>query len=218
MSRRAVLASLLAISCTTGVAACGGTGGSPTAAPPTASSAPPPPAAPTTTSPAPPASTSPSAGPGGSTGSAGRAPAFPADTRPDGGPAQAGATSDPAGQMHVTALRLGAHPGYDRLVVQLSSAGVPDWRVAYGERSGPGGGPVTIAGDSFLRLSLVTRAEPGVQTTLSVSRTGVVAQARTTGFFEGYEEVLIGLRGAPAPFRAFALTDPGRIVVDVRTP
>jgi hypothetical protein len=39
----------------------------------------------------------------------------------------------------------------------------------------------------------------------------------TTGYFEGSEEVLIGVRGGEAPFRAFALTDPGRIVVDVRS-
>ena len=34
-------------------------------------------------------------------------------------------------------------------------------------------------------------------------------------FFEGTEEVLIGVRGGERPFRAFALTDPGRIVIDV---
>jgi hypothetical protein len=142
--------------------------------------------------------------------------AFPANTTPDGGPAQAGATADPAGQMHVTALRLGEHPGYTRLVVDLSSAGVPAWQIAYGEKSGPGGGPVTIAGDAFLRLSLMTEADPGVQTTSSVTGSGLIAQAKTTGFFEGYEEVLAGIEGGRLPFRAFALADPGRIVIDVR--
>jgi hypothetical protein len=28
--------------------------------------------------------------------------------------------------------------------------------------------------------------------------------------------VLVGVRGGELPFRAFALTDPGRIVIDVR--
>ena len=45
---------------------------------------------------------------------------------------------------------------------------------------------------------------------------GPVAEAKTTGFFEGTEEVLIGMRGGEVPFRAFALTDPGRIVIDIR--
>jgi hypothetical protein len=141
---------------------------------------------------------------------------FPANTAPDSGPAQAGATADPAGQMHVTALRLGEHTGYTRLVVDLSSAGVPQWRVSYGEKTGPGGGPVTIAGDAFLRVFLMTEAEPGVQTTTSVTGSGLIPQAKTTGFFEGYEEVLAGVTGGRLPFRAFALTDPGRIVIDVR--
>jgi len=120
--------------------------------------------------------------------------------------------------MHVTALRLGQGAGYSRLVVDLSTGGVPQWQVAYGEASGPGGGPVTIAGDAFLRLGLRTLATPGVQITSSVTGTGLIAQARTTGFFEGYEDVLVGVRGGELPFRAFALTDPGRIVIDVRRP
>lgn len=161
--------------------------------------------------------TEPSAEGSGSPGSeTAEPPAFPANTAPDGGPAQAGATADPTGQMHVTALQLGEHPGYTRLVVDLSSAGVPQWRVAYSDKTGPGGGPVAIAGDAFLRLSLRTQAEPGVQTTSSVTGSGLIAQARTTGFFEGYEEVLIGVTGGRLPFRAFSLTDPGRIVIDVR--
>jgi hypothetical protein len=50
-----------------------------------------------------------------------------------------------------------------------------------------------------------------------VSASGVLAQARTTGLFEGTAEVLAGVRGGQQPFRAFALTDPGRIVIDVQT-
>jgi hypothetical protein len=47
------------------------------------------------------------------------------------------------------------------------------------------------------------------------SSPGPIAQILTTGWFEGTEEVLIGVRGGELPFRAFALTDPGRIVIDV---
>jgi hypothetical protein len=144
-------------------------------------------------------------------------PAFPADASDDGGPAQAGATSDAPGRMHVTGLRVAAHDGYDRLVIDLSSAGIPRWQVRYSEASGPGGAPVSMPGSAFLRIALATGATPGVQTTSSVTGSGVIEAARTTGFFEGSEEVLAGLRGK-LPFRAFALTDPGRIVIDVRAP
>lgn len=142
---------------------------------------------------------------------------FPADTSDDGGPAEAGAGSDPAGQTRVAGMRLGRHNGFVRLVVDLSSSGVPEWTVGYSEPTGPGGGPVDIQGEAFLRLVLHTEAEPGGQSQINVSTSpGLIAQARTTGFFEGYEEVLVGIREGEQPFRAFALTDPGRIVIDVR--
>jgi hypothetical protein len=143
---------------------------------------------------------------------------FPADTGDDGGPAQAGSNDDPSGRMRVAGLRLNGHEGYARLVVDLSGNGVPEWTVGYSEASGPGGGPVNISGDAFLRLQLRTQAEPGGQSTSQVSASpGPIAGAKTTGFFEGYEEVLIGIRGGERPFRALALADPGRIVIEVRS-
>jgi hypothetical protein len=142
---------------------------------------------------------------------------FPADTSDDSGPAQTGSTADPAGQMHVKGIRISSNPGYTRLVIDLTSHGVPAWTARYTEASGPGGGPVQIEGKAFLRIALQTGADPGNQgqndTKLSP---GPVAEAKTTGFFEGSEEVLIGMRDGETPFRAFALTDPGRIVIDVR--
>ena len=143
---------------------------------------------------------------------------FPADTSDDGGPAQSGAAADPAGQGGGVAIRLATHEGYDRLVLDLTTAGVPAWTVRYTEASGPGGGPVDIEGDAFLRVSLQTGSAPSGQGQSRVKTSpGPIAEVVTTGFFEGSEEVLIGIRGGEAPFRAFALTDPGRIVIDVRT-
>ena len=142
---------------------------------------------------------------------------FPADTSDDSGPAQTGSAGDPVGQMHVSGIRISSNPGYTRLVIDLTSHGVPAWTARYTEASGPGGGPVQIEGKAFLRVALKTGADPGNQgqndTKLSP---GPVAEAKTTGFFEGSEEVLIGMREGETPFRAFALTDPGRIVIDVR--
>jgi hypothetical protein len=143
---------------------------------------------------------------------------FPADTGDAGGPAQPGSNDDPAGRMRVTGLRLNGYEGYARLVVDLNRGGVPEWTVGYSEASDPGGGPVNITGDAFLRLRLRTQAEPGGLSMSQVSaRPGPIAGARTTGFSEGYEEVLIGIRGGERPFRAFTLTGPGRIVIDVRS-
>jgi hypothetical protein len=142
---------------------------------------------------------------------------FPADTSDDGGPAEQGSQPDPAGQTRVAGLRTGQHEGYSRLVIDLSSSGVPAWSVGYSEPTGPGGGPVDIQGEAFLRVVVETAAEPGGQSQINItSSPGPIVQVRTTGFFEGQEEVLVGIRDGEQPFRAFALTDPGRIVIDVR--
>ena len=142
---------------------------------------------------------------------------FPADTSGDGGPAQSGSVADPAGQMHVSGIRIASKQGYTRVVIDLSSKGVPAWTARYTEASGPGGGPVDIEGDAFLRVTLQTGAAPSGQgQSDSKVSPGPIAEAKTTGYFEGSEEVLIGTRGGQVPFRAFALTDPGRIVIDAR--
>jgi hypothetical protein len=142
---------------------------------------------------------------------------FPADTSDKNGPAQAGSAADPAGETHVSGIRISSNPGSTRLVINLTSHGVPAWTAKYTEASGPGGGPVEIEGTAFLRIAVQTGSDPGNQgqndTKLSP---GPVAEAKTTGYFEGSEEVLIGMREGQTPFRAFALTDPGRIVIDVR--
>lgn len=142
-------------------------------------------------------------------------PSFPADTSPDGGPAQGGSDAGATGPVSVS-LRMDTHATYGRVVVVLNTPGVPEWTVAYSDKTGSGGGPVDIAGDAFLRVALKTGGRPSGQGSSSVTASGIIAGVRTLGFFEGSQEVLIGVSGGQLPFRAFALTDPGRIVIDVR--
>jgi hypothetical protein len=141
----------------------------------------------------------------------------PAGTSDESGPAQAGSVADPAGKTHLSGIRVSSQQGYTRLVIDLTSHGLPAWTARYTEASAPGGGPVQIAGKAFLRVAVRTGADPGNQGQNDIRLSpGPVAEAKTTGSFEGSEEVLIGMRDGQTPFRAFALTDPGRIVIDVR--
>lgn len=143
-------------------------------------------------------------------------PGFPASIADDGGEEQPGSTADTGQDMQITGLRLLPQNGYDRLIVDLNTSGIPFWTARYTDASTPAGDPVQVAGESFLRLGLFTEnssAEP-VPTVLGES--GVVAEVRSTGSLGGYQEVLIGVRGAAAPFRTFGLTDPGRMVLDIR--
>jgi hypothetical protein len=142
---------------------------------------------------------------------------FPSDTSDKSGPAQPGSGND-SGRMRVEGVNLTTQDGFQRLVITLSGDALPAWGVRYSEASGPGGGPVDIDGDAFLRVSLQTGGDPGGGTSRTSLRTspGPIVAVLTTGMFEGTEEVLVGVRGGEVPFRAFALTDPGRIVIDVR--
>ena len=118
--------------------------------------------------------------------------------------------------MRIKGLRSTSDDGFTRLVVDLSSNGVPEWTVGYSDATGPDGGPVDIAGDAFLRVRLETGAYPAGHSSSRIRTSpGPVAEARTTGAFAGYEEVLIGVRYGEQPIRAYALTDPGRIVIEV---
>jgi hypothetical protein len=141
---------------------------------------------------------------------------FPASIAGDSGQAQAGSTDEAGEGMRVTGLRLLPQNGYDRVIVDLSTNGVSSWTAQYSEASTAMGEPVVVAGDSFLRLSLFTRNSSTEPVATVLGEAGVVAEVRSTGSSGGYEEVLIGVRGAPAPFRSFGLTDPGRVVIDIR--
>jgi hypothetical protein len=141
---------------------------------------------------------------------------FPASIADDGGEPMAGATDDAPGDMMIIGVRLLPQNGYDRLIVDLNTAGVPFWTARYTEASTPAGDPVAVAGDAFLRLGLFTENSSADAVAAVLGESGVVAEVRPTGSLAGYQEVLIGVRGAPAPFRTFGLTDPGRIVVDIK--
>jgi hypothetical protein len=145
-------------------------------------------------------------------------PAFVADTARDTGEAAGGDVGT------LTDLRVGAHDGYDRVVLELDGPGTPAWDVRYvAEPLGDASGlPVAVEGDAALEVTLhpvavpVEGAEPG-PATVRGSGTAVVVEAVRSSLFEGYLQVFVGVHGGQHPFRAYALTDPARIVVDVST-
>ena len=163
--------------------------------PPPSSSAPPPP---------PPSEPAPGGSePGGS------AP----DTGERSGPATPGSGDDDG--TRVSGINFQSDNSSTRLTVNLSGSGVPEWTVGYSEATGPDGEPIDIAGDAFLRVRVRSDGGGGQGSSrLSISP-GPVAEARTTGATDGYEEVLIGVRGGEQPFTVDVLTDPGRLVIHV---
>lgn len=129
--------------------------------------------------------------------------------------------------LGVTGVRTGQGPDYDRVVFDLGGTGTPGWYVDYVRRPrfDGSGEPVPLEGEVYLQVGLRGIGLPfdtgltayGDDTT-RVPGTGTqgVVEIAPGGVFEGDQLAWIGLTGAERPFRVFALSDPTRVVVDVR--
>ncbi|MDI2132139.1 AMIN-like domain-containing (lipo)protein [Yinghuangia seranimata] len=129
-----------------------------------------------------------------------------------------------AGPTYLTNIRTGAHPTFDRVVLDFSG-GVP----AFGVTGGPGpltncgsGQEVPLPGDQFHEVQAASAAHDAdgnpTYTGPRVVRTPQLA--RVTGYavtcdFEGHLDVGVMTQGHVSEVRTFVLTDPSRIVVDV---
>ncbi|WP_299448158.1 hypothetical protein [uncultured Phycicoccus sp.] len=123
-----------------------------------------------------------------------------------------------------TAVRVGRHSAYDRVVYEFAGRGKPTFRVAYvDETLDPvTGEPVDVAGDAFLSVSVTTvmvpdegDEQPADASAASLDGTVIAAAPAIWGGFEGYGEEFIGVRGGQRPFRVSVLTEPTRLVIDV---
>lgn len=136
------------------------------------------------------------------------------------------ATASQDALLTVTDLRAGSHDGYDRVVVELAGTGTPGWHTEVGASAteNPTGAQIELGGQAVLTLYLSGLGLPYEtgQTELSADTVlpGVgdaITGAAFTGTFEGEGQVFVGLGDADAEYRVFALSDPTRIVVDVRS-
>ncbi|HYQ74783.1 AMIN-like domain-containing (lipo)protein [Cellulomonas sp.] len=197
------------------VAACGGAGDDGPSAPATSA------ASPATSAPVPPSPTpSPSASAGDGTAAD--------DAEADAAAPAFGSTGDAdpsaGASLTVTGLRLGTHPGYDRVVVDLGGTGTPGWTVQRTPTAveDPTGDTVDLGGAGVLTLYLTGLGYPfetGVEELTPGTRTPagtVVTGAEFSGTFEGQTQVFLGLTDPEAPYRVFVLQDPLRVVVDVQ--
>lgn len=130
------------------------------------------------------------------------------------------------GELLPTGVRVGGHEGYERVVFDFEGTGTPGWRVEYvDEAVEDGRGEVVdVEGDYTLQvIATGVRYPEGDDETGRVAQgsydaedADLVEEVRVTGIFEGQNQAFIGL-DEEAPFRVFTLTEPARLVVDVRT-
>ena len=124
----------------------------------------------------------------------------------------------------VGVVRVGRHSTYDRVVWEFPGAGRPTFRVRYvDEPTADGSGDrVDVRGDAYLEVVVSTVGIPAAGSSRPAdasagSLTGtVIAEAKAIyGGFEGYGQSFVGVRDRERPFRAFVLSSPTRLVVDV---
>lgn len=146
---------------------------------------------------------------------------FPANTQPDTSTASASANLSPV------TIRVAAHDGYDRLVLDLAGTGQPGWNSRYVDdpRADGSGEPIDLEGSAYLQTTVkgvIYPTETGAKEYVGSRRfqpaSAVVIEEVVYGdVFEGQAEVYIGL-SSKQPFRVFLLEDPTRIVIDIYQP
>ncbi len=133
----------------------------------------------------------------------------------------------PGSELVVSAVRTGQHPGFDRVVVDLSGPGAPGWEAGWAqEASTQGKGePITPGGENLLVLRGTGVTMPVMpeqqqvayqgQPTLPVGGKGLES-AYIDSTFEGQYQLVLGTHSRN--YRVFTLEEPTRLVVDVAHP
>ena len=153
---------------------------------------------------------------------------------PFGGATPAGPGTDPVtgsgtGFGLLTAVRLGAHPGFDRVVFEFRAA-LPGFDVRYVDPpilADGSGEPVPVDGSAFLQVRMEPASgfdmESGTPAYTGPDRLGgasagtaAVREVVRTGDFEAVLTWVVGV-GRRAGFRVSTLSAPSRLVIDVGT-
>jgi hypothetical protein len=131
------------------------------------------------------------------------------------------AQSGGAGTAGLTGVRAAAQTGYDRFVIQFAGPVAPYQVVPQASATfttDPRGSPAPLAGTAGLKVTVSGVSNwtslPG-PTDVRPTGTQELVEARQVGAFEGVVTWGLGL-ARPACFRAYTLTGPNRLVIDVQ--
>lgn len=125
-----------------------------------------------------------------------------------------------------SSVRVGRHAGFDRVVHQFEGRGRPHYAVRYVDEpiADPSGEPVHVAGRAWLEVYVSSIGYPGVdgnsecpeRSAPDLRGTVFAAAPSICGGFEALAQTFVGL-DRQRPFRVLVLTNPSRLVIDVRT-
>lgn len=121
-----------------------------------------------------------------------------------------------AGELVLTQLRTGVHEGFDRVVLEWSGSGTPGWSAELTTKATDqaSGEALPITGPSYLLVTVhganYEYDRIGRRTTTAGSH-----PVLWNGVFEATGQLVIGLP-RPTPYRAWLLTEPTRLVIDIQ--
>lgn len=128
------------------------------------------------------------------------------------------------GPALLRAVRTATHEGFERVVFEFAGARVPGYHVEYVDRpvrQCGSGEPVPVAGDAWLRVRLSpanAHTEAGEATVRDRARRldyPNLLELKILCDFEAEVEWVLGL-ASPTRYRVLELTNPARLVVDVK--
>lgn len=126
-----------------------------------------------------------------------------------------------------TDLRFGVHDGYDRVVVEMSGDGAPGWLAQWVTSAATEGkgDPITVTGDRMLQVLGRGTTMPVTDDLAKVAYTGrglhevggtAITQVWMDLTFEGQFQLVLGT--TTDQYRVFTLSNPTRLVIDVKQP
>jgi hypothetical protein len=134
--------------------------------------------------------------------------------------------SDPgtAARAQITGVRVGTHADYDRIAFEFD-AGIPRYQIETATPpfyADPSGLPLQIAGSAFWKITLIggTRVKPDGGSSYAgptnfVPNFNALVQLKEGGDFEALSTWYVGLTDTSC-VRVLALSDPARLVIDIR--
>ncbi len=173
--------------------------------------------------------TLPSASPSARVSESPSATATPVQTPPDSSlpPFVCGSSTSIVSQnaalsAYIDAVRTGTHTGYDRITIEFQNGQPGSVELRPQSNStftqGASGQSVTLAGSAGLQVVIHSADEHTAYSGATDFKTGypVLLEARQMEDFEGYVQWGLGLSNS-ACYRAFFLTNPTRLVIDIQT-
>lgn len=124
-------------------------------------------------------------------------------------------------RLSVTRVRLGEHPGFDRVVFDFGGNGTPGANVSFTDdpRWDGSGDAVPIQGATVIQVTITGVGYPfdtGVDAfTGGVTGIGGITGVQVGGPFEGQALAFIGVGKATPGVRVSTLTSPTRLVIDI---